>query len=94
MTLATITRSVSGLARSPAVNRSAQIADLLNALNTMPHHGETPIFVTSKVLPGAGPRAELSLQMPRGSFEDLGSIVLAALRIASSSGSMAPAQKP
>jgi len=50
--------------------------------------------VTSRVLPGAGPRAEVTLQMQRGSFEDLGSIVLTALRIASSNGLMVPAQKP
>jgi hypothetical protein len=91
VTLATLTRSLSSLARTPASSRSAQLADLAAALNGMPHHGETPIFVTTKVLPGAGPRAEVALQMQKGTFEDLGSVVLAALRIAQSSGLKVPA---
>jgi hypothetical protein len=89
-----LTRSVSSLSRNPAVGRSAQLADLVTALGSMPHHGETPIFVSTKVLPGAGPRSEVALQMQKGSFEDLGSVVLAALRIAAQSGLMAPAPKP
>jgi hypothetical protein len=65
---------------------------MASTLNNLPHKGDTPIFVTSEATPGAGPRGELTLQVQKGSFEDLGVMLMTGLRLANSAGLLTPAR--
>ena len=56
------------------------LAEMKRILGQIPNKGDTPIFFSSTVTPGAAPRAEMKLEMTKGSFEDIGSIVNQALR--------------
>jgi hypothetical protein len=90
LTLETLTRPIGNLLGSPAMTQQAAgkaslLADITNTLNNLPHKGETPIFLTSTAT-AAGPRSEFALNMQRGSFEDLGAIVLTTLRIINNAG--------
>ena len=65
------------LATSPAVSAAPSSPTLADTLSNLPHKGETPIFVTSKVAARAPARAASSpSSMQKGSFEDVGAILL------------------
>jgi hypothetical protein len=90
LTLGLLTRGVADVLGNPAVvaqagSKSALLTEITTTLSHLPHNGGTPIFVTS-TMTGAGARSELSLRMPKGSFEDLGVIVNMALRLANIPG--------
>lgn len=52
-----------------------EAAVIKQVISQIPNKGETPIFVTSTTTGGATPRTELKLEMTKGSFEDIGSMV-------------------
>lgn len=98
MTMSMFTRGISSMLGNPALinqlpSKAAQpIEEFGRALNSLPHKGDTPIFVTSEAS-GNGPRSEFSIQVQKGTFEDLGVLVMAGLRIAEKAGAL-PAAKP
>jgi len=68
---------------------SAPLAEVANTLNNLPHKGDTPIFLSSTVA-SAGPRGEFVVNMSKGSFEDVGAILLTINRIATNAGILRP----
>ena len=48
-------------------------------MGQLPNRGDTPIFLTTTSTGGATPRGEMKLEMTKGSFEDIGSMVNQAL---------------
>ncbi len=96
VTLGMFTRPIAGALNNPAVSGAANafgagsfVADLGNALNNLPHKGETPIFLTSTAT-GTGPRTEFVINMEKGSFEDVGTILMTAHRSATTAGFLRP----
>jgi hypothetical protein len=96
LTLSMFTRGLSSVLGNPALaanpGAASKMAEMANALNNLPHKGDTPVFVTSEATPGAGPRGELTLQVQKGSFEDIGVMLMTGLRIANGSGLLTPAR--
>jgi hypothetical protein len=90
LTLSMFTRGLSTVLANPGLAPDPKTAtkwvELGNALNNLPHKGATPMFVTSEATPGAGPRGELTMQVQKGSFEDIGVLLMAGLRLANGSG--------
>lgn len=99
ITLSTFTRGIGSILGNPAFtgqmkpSASSTIEELGRALNHLPHKGETPIFLVSEATSGDTPRSELSLQVQKGSFEDLGVLVMTGLRLANKAGVL-PVAKP
>ena len=96
LTLSIFTRgfgnALGNLSLGVSGKKGAQLADIVSTLNNLPHKGDTPIFMTTEVTPGAGPRSDVTLQVQKGSFEDLGVMLMTGLRIANNAGLMvAPA---
>jgi hypothetical protein len=97
LTLSMFTRGLEASLGNPALLRminprlAGSKEDLARALQSMPNQGTTPIFVLSgAAAEGAGPRSEIALQMQRGSFEDLGVVLLHGLKIAERTRADAP----
>ncbi|MEP7121412.1 MAG: hypothetical protein ABJE95_10900, partial [Byssovorax sp.] len=59
-----------GLAAKPA-----ELAEAKRVMSGIPNKGETPIFFTTLSTGGATPRSEMKVEMTKGSFEDIGSMV-------------------
>jgi hypothetical protein len=89
VTLSAFTRSVAGVLNSPGLPAASGLADLRNTLGNLPHKGETPIFLTSTAT-SDGPRGELVVNMQKGSFEDLGAVLVTASRLAINAGLLRP----
>lgn len=89
LTLSVLTRGITGALHSPALAATSGLADLGNTLANLPHKGETPIFLTSTAT-GDGPRGEIILNMQKGSFEDVGAILVTAYRLATNAGLLRP----
>jgi len=94
VTLAMFTRPVAGMLGNPLFTSAAGaagpvLADVANALNNLPHKGDTPIFLTSTAT-GTGPRTEFVINMEKGSFEDVGTILMTAHRSATTAGLLHP----
>ena len=88
------TRPVAGMLGNPLFTSAAGaagpvLADVANALNNLPHKGDTPIFLTSTAT-GTGPRTEFVINMEKGSFEDVGTILMTAHRSATTAGLLHP----
>ena len=83
LTLAPFTKAMSAGLSSYAVATGGglpMLSDAANAINNLPHQGSTPMFVTSKI---AGQnQVEISVNLPKGTLEDVGALVLAGVRIA------------
>lgn len=90
--LSVLTKPLASALAMPALGNlgGPLVGDAAAALKNMPHKGETPIFFDRQVKGGDAPRAELNFTMAKGSFEDLGSLVMAALRIATNAGLIKP----
>lgn len=52
-----------------------EAAVIKQVISQIPNKGETPIFLTTTTTGGATPRAEMKVEMTKGSFEDIGSMV-------------------
>lgn len=98
LTLSMITKSFANLLSNPAFTsqmssgQSSSAEEIARALNALPHKGDTPIFVTTEAQPGDAPKSELTLQVQKGSLEDLGVILMSALRLANKAGVLQTAQ--
>jgi hypothetical protein len=92
VTLATLTHPIDALMLSPAAAlRGSSLSAMRGMLENLPHKGETPMFVSSTVAAsGPGARAEVTTNVPRGSLEDMGAILLALHRLAGSAGLLPP----
>lgn len=93
LTLSMFTRGLGNVLGSPRLGRGSKVAPLAEiaaTLNNLPHKGETPMFVTSEVIAGAGPRGEVNVQIQKGSFEDLGVLLVTGLRLANNAGLLTP----
>jgi hypothetical protein len=55
---------------------------VLQALPSMPNHGETPLLLATTVTTGNTARIETSFKIPKGAFEDLGSLVIKSMKVA------------
>lgn len=83
MTLNVMTKAMNSAMNGPlAQEKPAVAAEILAALNGLPHKGESPMFITSQISAGSAPRADLTLQIGKGTVEDIGSMILAGIRIA------------
>jgi hypothetical protein len=91
VTVGMFTRSLGNVLHGPLVSgaTSGPLADFANTLDHLPHKGDTPIFFTSTAQ-SAGPRSELTFDMTKGSFEDVGAILMTLNRIAESQGLLRP----
>ena len=56
-------------------NGGGELAMIKRVISQIPNKGETPIFVTTTTTAGATPRTEIKVDMTKGSFEDIGSMV-------------------
>jgi hypothetical protein len=55
---------------------------VLQALPSMPNRGETPLLLTTSVTTGNTARIESSFKIPKGAFEDLGSLMMKSMKVA------------
>lgn len=91
LTLGMFTRGIAGVIGNPAFTSQIKpsavgpVEEFARALTNLPNRGATPIFVTTESS-GTGPRSEFSLQLQKGSFEDLGTLLLVGQRLANKSG--------
>jgi hypothetical protein len=79
---------------APALPSAKPAQALLTLLRNLPHQGDTPVFLTSSIAAGAGPKAELTLNMPKGFFEDLGSVIVSGAKVALDAGVLPKGIKP
>ena len=99
VTLSMFTRGIASVLGNPAFtgqmkpSATSSLEELGRTLNNLPHKGDTPIFMVTEAMGGDGPRSEMSLQMQKGSFEDLGVVLMTALRMANKAGVL-PVAKP
>ncbi len=56
-------------------SKPSELAEAQRMMSQLPNKGETPIFITTTTTAGGTPRTEMKLEMTKGSFEDVGSIV-------------------
>jgi hypothetical protein len=100
LTMSMFTRGLSAILGNPALTREAParvagpMAEIARALGNLPHKGDTPIFVVSDASQGAGPQSSFSLQAQKGTFEDVGVLVMTGLRIANKAGVLPTPAKP
>ena len=89
VTVGAITRGVGSALSSPLLPASAPLAEIAATLNNLPHKGDTPIFLSSTATT-TGPRGEFVVNMSRGSFEDVGAILMILNRLATNAGLLRP----
>jgi hypothetical protein len=53
---------------------------VIAALAGMPNRGETPLLITTSVTTGNLSRTEISFEVPKGAFEDLGAVVMKSMK--------------
>lgn len=98
-TMSVLTRGIGSILGNPALTSQAParvsgpMEEVARALANLPHKGDTPIFVVSDAS-GTGPRSELSLQVQKGTFEDVGVLVMTGLRLANQAGVLPAPAKP
>jgi hypothetical protein len=88
VTVGTFTRIISAFLLGP-LSTAPTVGEIVNTLNNLPHKGDTPIFLTSTATP-AGPRSEFVVNLQKGSFEDLGAVLMTLHRIATNQGLLSP----
>ncbi|APR83823.1 Hypothetical protein A7982_09172 [Minicystis rosea] len=95
VTLGVLTRGIGSVLDNQAITSqmpggAGPVAELGRALHNLPNKGDTPIFVVTDAQ-REGPRSETSLQVQKGSLEDLGVLVMTAVNLAGKAGLL---QKP
>lgn len=75
MTLNTFLKAFEGGINTGLADKPNEVAEIKRVISQIPNKGETPIFFTSTTTAGAAPRTEIKLEMGKGSFEDIGSMV-------------------
>jgi hypothetical protein len=53
----------------------------LNILNTLPNHGETPMFLTTRASGTPPLRSDLVVNLPKGAIDDLTSLSIGILKL-------------
>jgi hypothetical protein len=72
------------LSGMPAGQKAADAQQALALLGTLPHKGEMPILITTTgAEAGPGPTSELTLAVPRDAVEDVSSLAINVLQLAS-----------
>jgi len=87
-----IKAAVAGMQSSP--RPPAELPDILTVLGSLPHKGDSPIFVTTAVNAGDKPRVALSLDVGKPVFEDIGAAILNAFKLRGQSNPPAAATSP
>jgi len=75
LTLNTFIKAVENGLSGEMASKPTELAMMKRVISQIPNKGDTPIFLTTTVAAGAAPRVEMKLEMTKGSFEDLGSMV-------------------
>ena len=78
-TLNTFIKAVENAMITSLASQPSELAEAKRIMSQLPNKGDTPIFLTTTSTGGATPRGEMKLQMTKGSFEDIGSMVNQAL---------------
>jgi hypothetical protein len=98
-TLSMFTRGLASVLGNPAFtgsmkpSASSSLEELGRTLNNLPHKGNTPIFMVTETTGGDGLKSETSLQVQKGSFEDIGVVLMKALQMMNKAGVL-PVAKP
>ena len=74
-TLNTFLKAVENGMSTSLASSPSELAEAKRVMSQIPNKGETPIFFTTTSTGGATPRTEMKLEMTKGSFEDIGSMV-------------------
>ncbi len=74
-TLNAFIKAVENGLNSEMAGKPNELAEVKRVMSQIPNKGDTPIFLTTTAAPGAAPRIEMKLEMTKGSFEDIGSMV-------------------
>lgn len=75
LTLNTFLNAVESGLDSAMGGKPSELAEAKRVISRIPNRGDTPIFLSTTTTGGATPRVEMKLEMMKGSFEDLGSMV-------------------
>jgi hypothetical protein len=75
LTLNTFLKAVENGMGAALADKPSELAEAQHMMSQLPNKGETPIFITTITTAGGTPRTEVKLEMTKGSFEDVGSIV-------------------
>jgi hypothetical protein len=75
LTLNTFLKALESGMNTGLADKPGELADAKRMMSGLPNKGETPIFITTNTSGGGTPRTEMKLEMAKGSFEDIGSIV-------------------
>jgi hypothetical protein len=75
LTLNTFLKAVENGMSTTLSSKPSELAEAKRVMSQIPNKGETPIFFTTTSTGGATPRSEMKLEMTKGSFEDIGSMV-------------------
>ena len=74
-TLNTFLKAIESGMSTGLADKPSELAEAKRVMSQIPNKGETPIFFTTTSTGGATPRGEMKLEMTKGSFEDIGSMV-------------------
>jgi hypothetical protein len=75
LTLNTFLKAAESGMSTALSGKPSELAEAKRVMSQIPNKGETPIFFTTTSTGGATPRSEMKLEMTKGSFEDIGSMV-------------------
>jgi hypothetical protein len=89
VTVGAITHGLANAMSNPVlpISGTGPAMAIVSALNNLPHKGDTPIFLTSTATPARG---EITVNMSRGSFEDVGAILMLLNNLATTAGLLRP----
>ena len=78
-TLNTFLKAIENAMDGTLSQKPSELAEAKRIMSQLPNRGDTPIFLTTTSTGGATPRGEMKVEMTKGSFEDIGSMVNQAL---------------
>ncbi len=82
ISLGSVTKSMINILSNPAMQAAGKgqdFATIVKALENLPHHGQTPIFISSVKGAEGAASVETKLEIQKGTFEDLGSALMVGL---------------
>lgn len=74
-TLNSVLKAVENGLGSEMASKPTEFTEMKRVMSQIPNKGDTPIFFTTTAAAGAAPRVEMKLEMTKGAFEDIGSMV-------------------
>lgn len=72
VTLNPLLKSLKGTGSLALRRRGGEFERVMRSLSTLPHQGDTPIFVTTSVTGADAPRGDVSVDVSKGTLEDIG----------------------